>query len=279
MGGTVGETIRRENGEVIKMARKTGAYNWMFFTKDFCEKNFDVAIDKHIEKFLEMKEDYESGEPYKFPMSPVYGWCNEMAPIDYGLVVIDIKNKKVHSMQGYDNPGFNHLIMLSKTMVLDKETESNYNDLISNNYLYFSNRNNEIKDVKEMFGENFNLIKLRNKIDGFFSKIKSILDSDSNLLEIMMYPKVLSEFKLCSYEESPNGTLKFFKELIKDGFEINEEEFEMWKERIVDCDLEEFIKNDEDEVEDNVLEKRKEKILSEMENLFNGQKVKKHKPK
>ena len=66
---------------------------------------------------------------------------------------------------------------------------------------------------------------------------------------------------------------------VKDEFEINEEELKMWKERIVDCDLEEFIKNDEDEVEDSVLEKRKEKILSEMENLFNGQKVKKHKPK
>ena len=35
MGGTVAETIRKENGEIIKMARKTGAYNWMFFSKEF----------------------------------------------------------------------------------------------------------------------------------------------------------------------------------------------------------------------------------------------------
>ena len=54
------------------MARKTGAYNWMFFTREFADKNFDLAIENHVKAFLEMKEDFETGTPYKFNMSPVY---------------------------------------------------------------------------------------------------------------------------------------------------------------------------------------------------------------
>lgn len=72
MGGTAGEAIRRENGEVIKMARRTGAWNWLIFTKAFCEGRFDEAIDEHAKAFFEMREDYLSGEPYKLPMSQVY---------------------------------------------------------------------------------------------------------------------------------------------------------------------------------------------------------------
>lgn len=277
MGGTVAETIRKENGEVIKMARKTGAYNWMFFTKEFAEGNFNEAIENHVQAFREMQEDFQSGEPYKFPMSPVYGWCNETAPIDYGLVVIDIQNKKIHSMQGYDRPGYEYFNMLSKYTVLDKEREEAFQYLIENNLLNIFNRNqienkNEVKDIEEYFGKNCTLETIRDTMN---SKMKKAF---TNYLDLVFYPKMLDNFEYISYEENPEGTFQLLKNLIDDGFEFNQEETKMWKERVQECDIEDFMGDNENESEEILYQKaeeKKENLIKKMDALFYSNQEKK----
>lgn len=78
MGGTVAETIREEDGNIIKMARKTGAYNWMFFSKEFNQKDFKKAVEDHTKIWFEMRGDFISGPKYTYPMSPVYGFHEEV---------------------------------------------------------------------------------------------------------------------------------------------------------------------------------------------------------
>lgn len=235
MGGTVAETIRKEDGSVIKMARKTGAYNWMFFTKEFCTKDFDKAINEHVASFTEMKEDFESGEPYEFAMSSVYGGCDEMSPIDYGLVVIDFKNKKIHSMQGYDKPGFHYLSMLSNHIILDTKVEEDFDYLISNNLLNITNSKNEIiGDVNTVLGEDFSLLKLRQKLQKEFNPLLNIVTifkrNDPPLLDCKFVPKVMSEFEIIKYKESHDDILKFAQTLKNEGFSFNQEELNTWKE-------------------------------------------------
>jgi hypothetical protein len=274
MGGTVAETIRKENGEVIKMARRTGAYNWMFFTKEFAEGKFDEAIEKHVQIFREMQEDFQSGEPYKFPMSPVYGWCNETAPIDYGLVVIDIQKKKIHSMQGYDHPGYEYFNMFSKYTVLDKEREEIFQYLIENNLLNILNRKNknEVKDIEQYFGKNYTLEKIRDQMD---VKMKGIFN---DYLDLVFYPKLLDNFEYISYEENPEGTFQLLKNLIDDGFKFNQEEMNMWKERVQECDIEDFMDDADDENEEVLYQKAEEKkadLIKKMDTLFHSNQEKK----
>lgn len=278
MGGTVAETIRRENGEVIKMARKTGAYNWMFFTKEFCEKNFDVAIDDHIKSFIEMRDDYLSGEPYDYIMTPVYGWCDNTFPVDYGLVVIDIQKKKIHSMQGYDRPGYHYASLISNCV--DKDVKFNFNYLLKNNLLlainYRDENESEIKDIKELFGNDFSLKKLIAKLNAVFSKSINLLNSQYSLIDLVFFPKVLSEFEFIKYEETPEGTLSFLKNLIDDEFSLTPDDFEGWREKINNFDVDYFLKEEDYHIEDDdlidkIIAENKEKIIEEITQLEKNQ--------
>lgn len=280
MGGIIAETIIKKDGTILKMARKTGAYNWMFFSKEFNEGNFDKAIENHVEIFNKMREDFLSGEPYEMPMSPVYGWCEETSPIDYGLVVIDFKNKKIYSMQEYDTPGYFHSSMLSNVVVLEKEEKENIDFLIKNNLLEVledsSDEYKSLGDVKSFFGNNVDLNKVKKYnnigIRDFFKPPKRVI----------FFPKVMSDFEFKRYEETPNGLIDFAKDLKFDGFNFNEVEIKSWSERLKDFDLECFLDDVDAALEEceSKAEKNKNKMLKKLtstmksSNLLNNKKLK-----
>lgn len=275
MGGTVAETIRTTDGEVIKMARKTGAYNWMFFSKEFNDETNHTekeAIEKHCKSFFDMKEDFDSGEPYKLPMSPVYGWCKETCPIDYGLVVIDFQNKKVHSMQGYDSPGMLQLSHISPYIKYDIDTENGYKFLIDNNLLYTLDKDkNEFVDIHTFFGKKItyedvlemNSHSITKEIKDLFFQSKISRD---DLFFINFVPKKLLDFENKNYEETPEGLFDFFNNLKKDDFIFNDEEKKMWKEKMKDFDLDCFLlDSDSEDIDEDILEKRKNIMLDKMD--------------
>lgn len=230
MGGTVAETIRKKNGEVIKMARRTGAYNWMMMSQDFCEGNIEKAIDAHVKVFLEMKEDYETGEPYKFAMSPAYGWCNQTNPEGYGLVVLDFKKRTIHTMQGYDTPGEFHIYSLTS---LDEKEHRELNAVLKKNLFIVKDiKNKTVKDVFDIFGEDVSI----EKID----KI-SLSEKGGDLRYLRLIPKTIKAFKYYKYEETPQGCLKMFNNLKKDDFKFTEEEINGWVDYFKEYDLEYFL--------------------------------------
>ncbi len=241
MGGTVAETIRRENGEIIKMARKTGAYNWMFHSKEFNNGNIDKAIDDHIKAFMEMKADYESGEPYEYNMSGVYGWCNHTAPVSYGLVVIDIQNKKIHSMQGYDSPGGLHSFSFNLHTKDDEESIKAYKYLVENNlYDVYDYNNKYLGDIHSVFGakDTFNVIKkeIKNSMTGIPSLFSFFKTKEYDASDLIFFPKALKDFEIIDYSEDASGLISMLSALKKDGFEFNSNEIKMWKEHFDDYD-------------------------------------------
>ena len=270
MGGTVAETIRKENGEIIKMARKTGAYNWMFFSKEFSNNQTELAIKEHCKVWFEMKEDFETGEPYKYTMSPVYGWCNETAPIDYGLVVIDFQNKKIHSMQGYDVPAQKSLISFASSYYTDKEQTNINQFLIENNSLNLYNEKNMfVGDIQRLFGKNATITSVTKKIEKkLYKKINLFKNDDLNLFSYFK-PKSLNDFEVISYKETPEGCIEMFKTLKKEGFYFNKEEIDSWKDYINRFDLEYFVENSNDYDDDTfvkIANEKKENFLSQFDN-------------
>lgn len=247
MGGTVGVTLRRKDGSIEKMARRTGSYASMFFSKEFAENNIDEAIDNYIKTFKEMKEDYQKGEPYKFNMSPEYGWCNEMAPIDYGLVVIDFKDKIIYSMQEYDLPGTSYF----GEFFIQSEKH------LSGNLIA---ENPETKEKLRIF----ELLKC--KPESLRDEIVLILNNDFDYKiarEYLIYDEKLSDFKLMTYDEDLYGLIYFFKDLQEAGFSFNKEELYLWKE-FAKNKLETTLEHSEIESEEEIekLEEEFTKLLA-----------------
>lgn len=231
MGGTVAETIRKEDGSIIKMARRTGAYNYMFFSKEFNNGEIDKAVTEHIDIFMEMKEDFESGEPYKYEMSPVYGGFTLLAPVDYGLVVIDIKNKKIHSMQDFDNPGFINMFKLSESMTFEQKILDSYNFLIENNKLLIYNNEQLLGDCIQVFGEDASLSTVQKIIKDAYSSsdVKSKFKHEE-LFYLRIMPESLKDFEFISYDDSEKELFKYATNLVSDGFEFSDEEINTWLE-------------------------------------------------
>lgn len=243
MGGSVAVTVRRENGELIKMCRRTGSYSFMFTSKDFNNGNVDKAIDNYKKNFDEMREDYLNNSPNKFEMSSVYGWCQEMAPVDYGLVFIDTKDKEIHSMQGYDMPGSILISSFSSMYMYEKEEIKERRNLIENNQLVlFSKVKNEIKElgsVKELFGEDLTYKKFKKIIDSLVDNEKEYyhLIGNNSLFSIRATPTGLKDYKIVRYEESVDGASEFAKTLLEKGFTFNDAEKKLWLE-FISCNLE-----------------------------------------
>lgn len=273
MGGTVAVTIRRENGELLKMARKTGSYSWMFTSKKFNNGKVDEAIDDYYKIFGEMKEDFESGAPYKFPMSPAYGWCNETNPVDYGLVFIDIMKKEIHSMQGYDSPGLVGMNEFSTHYINDKETDDALESLLVNNHLSLHIKDEdgakkELGMVHDIFGHDINLKKMGKLLDDAFDDKGIIFDiaGRASSYNLKGTPIGLKDYKIVRYHETAEGLIEFARALTSNGIVFNDEEKRNWESSLNE-DLEDYgldIDCEDDNAYEKALEEKKAELRKEL---------------
>ena len=107
MGGSIGLTLREPDGKEHRMCRWTNALN--FFVNNLKLVNKD---NSHIEDILkywyEMREDYELHKEdgnFEFEMTDAYAPFPYLAPMDYGLVVVDMVNDQILSYQGHTSFG------------------------------------------------------------------------------------------------------------------------------------------------------------------------------
>jgi len=230
MGGTVAVSIRRENGDVVKMARRTGSYGSMLTSQEFLSGQTDLAVDNYIQIFNEMKEDYQSGAPYKHPMSPCYGGFESLAPTGYGLVVIDIQNKKIHSMQSYDRPGSLHGMTFSDFCVYDKDYEQALDLLLSKNQLVVYDKKSFLGSVQDVLGADITTSKIGALIKKSFRDEPSGSELYKDISSLDYWPAVLEGYEKLFYKETMQDLIVFAKNLKNDGFMLSSEEKEIWKE-------------------------------------------------
>ncbi len=233
MGGTVAETIRRENGQILKMARRTGAYNWMFFSREFLEGDEEKAIAEHHRGFEEMRQDWlknqESGK-FEFGMTDAYGWCEHTAPIDYGLVVIDFQARKIHSMQGYDTPFSMSIWDFGAMFESEGAKEAALAEkMIREDWAFFANRSLEpLGSLSEAFAgaasRELRIERMEELLKGFRTEA-----APGKRIDRIVPAK--GGFELLRYEETPKGALSMAKALSAEGFSFREDEIQMWVER------------------------------------------------
>lgn len=277
MGGTVAVTIKKD-GQLKKMARKTGSYDYMFFSQAMLEGDLNKAYQDYCQIFDEMRDDFLSGEPYEMPMSPVYGWCEQMIPVDYGLVFIDFDKKEIHSMQGYDTPAS---FMVSEVMLPYYYQEQNEDSKVIEQFLLHDKvnicipfKNNSIVvSIQEFFKQEpvEVLTQIKQSIQN--KKAHSIKDMfpdlNSEYLQFSDFIQFqLKDWHVTHYSEDIEGIASFYHNV--ESLLSNEEKAE-WKkyaehtlEDYYDDTVEQMEANgDSEEVINDYIEKTIQKLLTD----------------
>ena len=103
MGGSIGVTLIKPDGEVLKMCRWTNTLPSFIMDMGFINKK-ETHIEEYLESWLDMKKDWEENGPdgpFVHNMTDAYFPYDHMSPTGYGLVVIDMKENKIFTCQGY----------------------------------------------------------------------------------------------------------------------------------------------------------------------------------
>lgn len=245
MGGSVGFTLREENKKEHRMCRWTNGMPEFFRSLNFINKQYQHYID-YLKIWYEMVQDREmviSGkqETYEHNMTEVYAPYPFLAPMDYGLVVVDYSTNTIISQQnycGFDLDFFTFVSIYNNSnisddpehFVSDKSELYQYKELIENKkvtgLIYFEKN----KIDSEKFDRLLNTsIVTWEKIEEILKKYKKDRSSadDYGSFEIDFTP-----WKLFQYEKTSEQTLKMKQHVIDLGFTLSKEEEALWKEEI-----------------------------------------------
>lgn len=144
MGGMLNLVVRGEDGIVHKFRTYTGVGNDLFYSKEFNEGKFQDATKAFFKKL----EHYADEDEFV---------AETLSPHWYGLLVIDIKDKVIHNMQGYDDPGYVSLTTYSPNRIVQKEESERMNELIKLNYVDIYYQYNPMGSIYDFFGNNVDL--------------------------------------------------------------------------------------------------------------------------
>jgi hypothetical protein len=232
MGGSIAITFRDESGKVEKMCR------WTNIMPDFLVNHKLYAKDKKfIAEFLKewkvMKKDWDDNEKrkvkkYKYPMTPAYADYRLLAPIDYGLVVVDLKTNNILSMQGYCSLTTHYLSIRP----IQEETEV-FDELLKHGHVV-DFQEHFYKYSKWTAGLTFKqtldaILDVRERV----KKGETIYGSSNDILHSMPYLEINpAPFKVRDYDENIKGLRKMKKDIEALGFELTEEDTRQWENTI-----------------------------------------------
>lgn len=212
MGGCIGMTIRLSDGTEHRMTRWTNPIPDYINNIKFINKDIE-HFDRYQEQWNNMRKDWLEHVlkcnkknhikcKFKYFMTPAYAPYPYLAPIEYGLIVVDMMDNVIISCQGYTKIGQIHLI-----------SQNNFD---------------EWEVAQELMDEGRIL-----SIHKDFKPIKSIKNLNKlkkSKLELYTLNVNLSPFKIIEVPEHDYASLK--EEVLKLGFKLTPEEEKIWEAEI-----------------------------------------------
>ena len=230
MGGCIGITIREENGKEHRMCRWTNPTPHFINHSKFIEKD-KSHLENYLKTWYEMVDDYNG--PKKLNMSDVYAPSPYLAPMEYGLIVVDYKTNKVLHSQGYTSLGSLLPSSLSLCAMSGRDDDYAKEELEDAKKLFdtgkiisargYSKETGIVEIEEPTFDE---VIKNQKRSFNFLKETKTLMTD----LFLDMSPWEIKKF-----DESAEGVVELKKEVINLGFKITKEEEKEWK-----CFLERF---------------------------------------
>lgn len=105
MGGSIGFTIREENGKEHRMCRWTNVTPGFFNNIRFINKDPEY-LNNFLKTWQDFVEDYKlhkKDKKFVHNMTDIYAPYPFLAPIEYGLIVVDYKTNTVIHSQNYSS--------------------------------------------------------------------------------------------------------------------------------------------------------------------------------
>lgn len=248
MGGSLGFTIRKADGTEHRMCRWTNATPEFINSEKFLNED-----EEHFSNFMlawnDMREDFLSGKN-EHNMTMVYAPYPFLAPMDYGLVVVDYKTKTILSLQGYTSYG--RLLASSVIMAIrhsDRPSEEDLECIENFESLYKAGRIKQVngylpeKDFEPTTVELPDFALGLDEIKGLVHASKKFKLIDGVVWS--EFPIDMSPWKIIDFEESGSGVAALRKAVEDLGFIITTEEEEHWKE------FAEMFKDEEEEEFEN----------------------------
>ncbi len=230
MGGSIGFTVRQEDGTEHRMCRWTNTMGSLIKDLKFYTKSED-HLKEYLKTWYDMVKDYDDDKKGIRPlpeitMANVYAPNPFLAPMGYGLVVVDYKTNNVLNLQGYTS--------------LEKFDFSvvGYDVLYSGNdedYLYFK----ELCENKKVLG----IINIEEDPDNergvihvlkeqifTFEEAKKFLKEEKRSIYGTFFKVDTSPWSFTRYPETKQGCIDFRKKVLELGFVLTEAEKTMWDE-------------------------------------------------
>ena len=236
MGGSIAITFRDSDGTVEKMCRWTNTMPYYLVNHLLYTKN-KYHVEKWMKQWNDMKIDWDSNvgkkKPnYKHEMTEVYARTENrvLAPIGYGLVVVDFMNNKILHNQGYCSL---NALNVSMSIITAEDADDDERKLVD---LLYNNRVVDIdgRTKKEPWAKNKSprqvveriLEAKRNAV-----KHKKVLKEDSDAFFSCVRVSVDTKpFEVIKYEETENGFREMYKDIKKLDFKLTKEEEAQWQE-------------------------------------------------
>ncbi len=240
MGGSIGVTIRKSNGEEIRRCRWTNALPSVFNNVRFLTQD-ESYLKEYIERGEGMRNDWlknKDSEKFEFNMTPVYGPYDTLAPVEYGLVVIDYKTKHILSLQGYCNAPN----VLPEYFVF-AGIRRNGNKLIFREVMDDDKESHQL--VKEFFDQkrvkSYFLLAEKEGLDEFPINYEDYKDFEDFLLKMSKFREEnryffqlgidTKDWTVIKFKEEKEGYIEMKKYLQENlGFKLSEEEEKEWSD-------------------------------------------------
>lgn len=227
MGGSIGVTIREENGTIHKMCRWTNPLPDFFRSVKFIEKYADY-LKEYLNTWYEMVKEYKDhidGVKLlpKITMVDVYAPYPFFAPMGYGLVVIDYQKNKVYSAQGYSSFVSN----INDAMIIqdlrNEEDAQFWKELCDKKLLifekYYKANNNDENYEGEIVNQQIS-----------FEELVALLNKNRTERNYLQFRINVEPWEFIRFEETLKGFTEFKEKLLSEGFEFSDEDEKSWSD-------------------------------------------------
>jgi len=226
MGGSIAVTIREADGKEHRMCRWTNYLPYLVNNPRLTQKD-KTLIEEYVEGWYAMVDDWKKHKIYrkfKYRMTEQYAPYPYLAPEDYGLLVIDMREDMILTMQGYTKIGkISAIFILLEIQDLVEGIKGDENSAIKRLEGFYN-----VKKIKWIYDRRAKRYNYR-KYEKFEDILAMVKREDSNFLEFEID---MSPFTVIEYEENRKGAEDMLKKIKELGFNLSKTERDIWKEWI-----------------------------------------------
>jgi len=227
MGGNIGVTIREENGMEHRMSRWTNPIPWFINNIKLIEKDLE-HLNEYLGRWYDMRQDWQQHQhdrQFEFNMTPVYAGHPYLAPVEYGLIVIDMQKNIILEYQGY--AGIGKIYGAAIAYERDYGRSRYINGQMDTDRLRELFNAGRIKTAKEFIKVKQYEVNLSGK------SFDQVVEFASDLTDFMID---MSPYEVIHYNDHNSNAAKRMLTKIKElGFQIIPQEENIWEQWIKDC--------------------------------------------